>query len=302
MSTLGTFGMYTASGGGGGGSIPSEDMSYGVASGTDTYTVALSPAITSYTTGLLISVKFTNGNTSSTVTLNCNSLGAKSIKNRSGGSIFIGQIRSGGVYQLCYDGTNLILENDQFDGDICFFRKEGTTTLERWYTSATTVHATGTTALGSNFLRATPFVVPKTITLDRIGMEITGAGTAGSFVRLGIYSTTDNLPYGLVLDAGTIAGDSATFQSISINQTLTAGLYWLTYVHNSAASITFRTILVNTGVPSILGVTESLGSGNINANLISSTFTYGNLPDPFDYTGITASGLNIAIISVRLSV
>lgn len=110
MSSLGGFGMYS-SGGGGGSAIPSEDMSYGVASGTNTYTVTLSPAITEYTTGLFINVKFTNANTSSSPTLNCNSLGAKNILSIDSSSVYGGQIDGSSIYSLLYDGTNFILLN-----------------------------------------------------------------------------------------------------------------------------------------------------------------------------------------------
>lgn len=186
------------------------------------------------------------------------------------------------------------------EGDISYYRKTGTTTVERWYTSASTVHAATTVALTKDVLRATPFIVSETMTLDRIAMEITSAGTAASLVRIGIYSSTNCLPTALVLDAGTIAGDSATFQSITINQQLTPGLYFLTWVTNSAANITFRAITVNTGIPTVLGVTNNLGANN-PANLVSSTFIYSTLPDPFDNTGITVNGLNVATVSVRRS-
>lgn len=184
--------------------------------------------------------------------------------------------------------------------DVSYYRKTGTTTLERWYTSATTVYTATTVAYGANALRAMPFVVPKTITIDRIAMEITVAGSVGSLVRIGIYDSSNVLPLNLILDAGTIAGDSATFQSITINQTLAAGLYWLTWISNSAANITFRGIPVSVGVPSILGVPSNLGAGNM-ANHISQIYTYGSLPSTFDLSSPTASGLNLATISVRLS-
>jgi len=203
--------------------------------------------------------------------------------------------------------TNAPSENAVFDalalkssGDISFYRKAGTTLLERWYSSAISVFAATTVGgLTKDVLRAVPFVVPKTITLDRIAMEITIAGTAGSVLRLGIYSSTDNLPGALVLDAGTIACDSATFQSITINQQLTAGLYWLVFNHNSAATPTFRAITL-AAMPNILGVPAALGTGNYHT-IVSSTYTYGALPDPYDNTGIAAVAINAPLISVRLS-
>lgn len=296
---LNSFGFF--SGGGGGSSIPSENMSYGVASGTDTYTVTLSPAITQYTTGLLISVKFTNSNTSNTVTLNCNSLGAKNILGTNGSPLPIGQINENGTYYLLYDGTNLILQAGMMDRkDASFYRKVGTTTLERWYTGAAIAYDATTQTASLNVIRYQSFIVPKAITIDRIAMEITAGGSAGSLVRLGIYDSSNTLPNSLVLDAGTIAGDSATFQSININQTLAPNLYWLCFVHNSAALITFRACNRNAW-SNILGQPSTLGGGTISGSLIQTNYTYGNLPSTFDSTGISVAHQSVPLISLRLS-
>lgn len=291
--------MYSS--GGGGSTIPSEDMSYGVASGTNTYSVTLSPAITEYTTGLLISVKFTNSNTSSTVTLDCNLLGAKSIVGTNNVPLPIGQISANGTYYLLYDGTNLILQAGMMDRkDYSYYRKTGTDNIERWYTgSVGVITSTTLSGLGSGTLRAIPFAVTKTITLDRIAMEITAAGTGGSLLRLGIYSSVNALPYDLVLDAGTIAADSATFQSITIDQTLPPNLYWLTFIHNSASTITVRAMQAAV-CANVLGVPSTLGTGTYQSYL-ASTFTFGALPNPFDYTSLAAVTANPFIISVRTS-
>jgi len=53
-------------------------LSYGVASGTNTYTVTLDPAITSYETGIIIRTKYANASTGA-VTLNVNGLGGKKV-------------------------------------------------------------------------------------------------------------------------------------------------------------------------------------------------------------------------------
>lgn len=80
---------------------------YMTASGTNTYTA--SPAVTlgAYTTGLEITVKFTNANTGAS-TLNVSSLGAKTIQ-INGTAVTSGQIAAGGTYVLVYDGTNFQL-------------------------------------------------------------------------------------------------------------------------------------------------------------------------------------------------
>lgn len=80
-------------------------MSYAVASGTDTYTADLTPAITGYTTGATYKVLIGNANTVTNPTLNLNSLGAKAIVGLNGSAVAIGQIQAA-LYYFTYDGTN----------------------------------------------------------------------------------------------------------------------------------------------------------------------------------------------------
>lgn len=74
-------------------------------------TITLSPAITAYATGQAF--KFLAGftNTGST-TLNVNSVGAKTIKTYDGAvNLTAGDIVSGAIYEVVYDGTNFVLLN-----------------------------------------------------------------------------------------------------------------------------------------------------------------------------------------------
>ena len=94
----------------------------------------------------------------------------------------------------------------------------------------TTPHTATSTngAMGNGTGRFSPWTVRRTMQFVRIGAEVTAAGEAGSVVRLGIYADDGTgYPGALVLDAGTIAGDSATVQEITIAQVLTPGLYWI---------------------------------------------------------------------------
>lgn len=76
----------------------------------NTYTATLSPAPTAYTTGMVVFIKFTNANTGA-ATINLNSLGAKSITDRSGNILGVGDIADGMLAVLGYDGTNFQLLN-----------------------------------------------------------------------------------------------------------------------------------------------------------------------------------------------
>lgn len=87
------------------------DTHYAVASGTDTYTATLAPIIAAYITGRTYNIKFTNANTSTTPTINLNSLGAKTMVRANGAVLGVGEIEDDMVLRLTYDGTNMVATN-----------------------------------------------------------------------------------------------------------------------------------------------------------------------------------------------
>lgn len=89
-------------------------VNYAASSGTDTYTATLAPAITSYTTGAEYKIKFGSANTSTTPTLNINSLGAKTIKKGNGTALIPGDITANHEAVLRYNGTDMILLNPKW--------------------------------------------------------------------------------------------------------------------------------------------------------------------------------------------
>ena len=76
----------------------------GTASGTDTYTVTIG-TVSSYTSGDVYAVKFTNANTGAS-TININSLGAKALKKSVSTALASGDILAGQEFIIVYDGTN----------------------------------------------------------------------------------------------------------------------------------------------------------------------------------------------------
>lgn len=84
---------------------------YAVASGTDTYTASISPAMTSYVTGHVYKIKIPNTNTVTNPTLNINSLGAKTIVCNNAAVIPVGRLLANNTYIFIYDGTNMVLES-----------------------------------------------------------------------------------------------------------------------------------------------------------------------------------------------
>ena len=86
-------------------------VNYAAATGTDTYTADISPVFTAYVTGAHYFISFTNANTSTTPTLNLNSLGAKTIVKEGTAALVAGDIPAGHKAVLMYDGTYLVLMN-----------------------------------------------------------------------------------------------------------------------------------------------------------------------------------------------
>ncbi|WP_153123289.1 hypothetical protein [Peribacillus tepidiphilus] len=90
---------------------------YGVASGSaNSYSVTLNPAPTSYVEGMAVSVKINVDNTGSS-TININNLGAKSIKKPNGNDVSAGNLKTGSIYTLRYNGTNFILQGEGASGN-----------------------------------------------------------------------------------------------------------------------------------------------------------------------------------------
>jgi hypothetical protein len=78
--------------------------------------------------------------------------------------------------------------------------------------------------------------VPYRTTLDRIGMRTSATSYSGTGIsRLGIYANNNGLPSTLIADYGTITSTAAsTNYEININETLNAGLYWLSFAQQTA--------------------------------------------------------------------
>lgn len=79
-------------------------------SSSNVYVATLSPAVTAYTTGMTVHLEFAAINTGS-ATINLNSVGAKTIKDVYGAALIGNELQSGGIYTICYDGTDFLLVN-----------------------------------------------------------------------------------------------------------------------------------------------------------------------------------------------
>lgn len=83
----------------------------GITTGTNTYAATVGSHITAYITDVTYRITFTNANTSTTCSIDMNSLGALDMKDNAGNDPAIGAIKAGGTYDLRYNGTNLRIIN-----------------------------------------------------------------------------------------------------------------------------------------------------------------------------------------------
>lgn len=75
----------------------------------DAITLSPSPAITAYAAGQRFTFVAASDNTSAAVTVNVSGVGTKSVKRSGGGALAAGDIASGALYTVVYDGTNFQL-------------------------------------------------------------------------------------------------------------------------------------------------------------------------------------------------
>jgi hypothetical protein len=110
------------------------------------------------------------------------------------------------------------------------------------------VGGTGTFAFTNGVVNFMPIMLAVGRTADRIGIEVTGAGTAATSVhRLGIWADSSGVPGTLLVDAGTVATDATGLKEATISQALAANtLYWLGVVQQGAPAATATLRVVTT--------------------------------------------------------
>lgn len=147
---------------------------------------------------------------------------------------------------------------------------------------------TSSGSLTTNLLRVVPAFVPNTITVAKIGAEITVVGDAGSKLRLGIYDDNGGRPGSLVLDAGQIDGDSATVQEITDGVTVLYGgrWYWFGGVVQSV-SVTQPTVRITNNI--FADVPTDYGTAAPVAGSISVCWSQGSVSGALGATFIHAA-------------
>jgi hypothetical protein len=148
----------------------------------------------------------------------------------------------------------------------------------------------GTRTMTFNLLWLWPFDLTVPVTISALACNVTSAGTAGSTIRLGIYSSDGASGVGaLLLDAGTVAGDSTGVKTAAINQAASPDRLWFGAVWqgtNSTAPVlqayTHAAPYVGWSAfqqfPSILAYTYAAISGALPATVSSPSVENSNAP------------------------
>jgi hypothetical protein len=161
-------------------------------------------------------------------------------------------------------------------------------------------HATATSAtLGVGTLRVSPFLLRKPVTITHLAADVATVGEAGSKFRMGAWSDDgDNYPGALLVDAGQIAGDSATVQSSAAAITLPAGIIWLGGAVQTVSTTqpTMRTLDVDLHTPVPLPFGTSVPTANTSGVGLSVTGVTGAFAATFPV------GAAITIAAPRLLV
>lgn len=127
-----------------------------------------------------------------------------------------------------------------------------------------------------NGMTLVPFSLSTSTTFTKISVYVNVLNASG-LVRLGIYNTgSDGLPSSRLLDAGTVDTTSTGVRTITINQTLSAGNYWLAAAPQTAT--TAMTCKTSSGHLPGVSFTTNPGNASITGYVVSSVS--GALPNP----------------------
>lgn len=190
-----------------------QDSAYtyiGSISGVDTITGTLTPALTAYAAGQRFEFVSAGANTGA-VTININSLGAKSITKLGTTALAAGDIPSGALVQIVYDGTRFQLTNLAAQ-TVATLGSGVTTTTQALYDNSTKIATTAyadravrtpissiSASVGSNALT----ISASALTLDFRSTTL-GSGTV---------TTVSGTPANLVISSGSTLGTTNGVQS-----------------------------------------------------------------------------------------
>lgn len=234
--------------------IQSGQYVYAADSGAaDVYVATLTPAVTTYTTGMEVNVKITNANATTTPTINVNGLGAKTIKRGNSIALYAGDLPANHQAKLRYNGTDFILLNPALvpDSSITFAKVADGIVVQVVKTQTGAV-ATGTTVMpvddtipqnteGDEYmtLAITPKATTNILVIDvvaqvsvasaqRIGGAIFQDSTANALAATSVGSTTNGWDAAIIpiyirhtMVAGTTSATTFKFRAGAVGATTT---------------------------------------------------------------------------------
>lgn len=135
---------------------------------------------------------------------------------------------------------------------------------QTFYTNAPAFTALATLAQAIDKLIATPFIIPEYVEIDKLEIEVTGAGGAGNRVTFGIYSNEasgrfypeQNLFTSIEGDGTATGLNAATTLTGNSILRLDAGIYWLAYTNGNGTVATVRAVASAAAWP-LLGWSEA---------------------------------------------
>jgi len=194
--------------------------------GTDTLTGSLTPAIAAYATGNLFSFVAAATNTGA-ATINLNSLGAKSITKQGSTALSAGDIVSGQIYLIEYDGTRFQLLNAPPATSGVTSISFGSTGLTPSTATSGAVSVAGTLAIANGGTGSTTLA----------GANIPVVNVANTFTGTQTFSGTSSVLATVLNDVAEVTTVSATAATGTINYDITtqAVLY---YTSNASANWT----------------------------------------------------------------
>ena len=174
---------------------------------------------------------------------------------------------------------------------------------EFWY-AAGQAHGSAaltTAALTLNRLHVMPQYVREDTRIDALAAEVTGAGGAGSVIRLGVYDTQRDACYPgrLLAQTGPMDATGTGVKSEPVTLLMRGKrLYWFAYVAQVGTVPTIR-VTPSTALSGYAG-TEATMAANYGGTHYFLHSAGGPLPSPYPNNGIRAPGSAVPLVAFRV--